>query len=50
MVEVRRLLLQTKHAVEEVGQKVSYGDPCYFVRSFGAHGATPLGWCPAGRP
>jgi AraC-like DNA-binding protein len=37
--------------VEEVGQRVGYGHPGYFVRSFKrAHGATPLGWRRAGRP
>jgi AraC family transcriptional regulator, transcriptional activator of pobA len=37
--------------VEEVGRRVGYGDPAYFVRSFrGTHGATPLGWRRAGRP
>jgi AraC family transcriptional regulator, transcriptional activator of pobA len=51
MVEARRLLLQTDLAVEEVGRRVGYGDPGYFVRSFGrAHGVTPLGWRRAGRP
>ena len=35
MVEVRRLLVQAEHSVEEVGRKVAYGDPGYFVSSFG---------------
>jgi AraC family transcriptional activator of pobA len=51
MAEARRLLVQTDLAVEEVGRKVGYGDPGYFVRSFGrAHGVTPLGWRRAGSP
>jgi AraC-like DNA-binding protein len=51
MSEARRLLLQTDLAVEEVGRRVGYGDPGYFVRSFRrAHGMTPLGWRRAGRP
>ena len=51
MAEARRLLVETDLAVEEVGRRVGYGDPVYFVRSFGrAHGATPLGWRRAGRP
>jgi AraC-like DNA-binding protein len=35
MVETPRLLVQTEHSVEEVGRKVGYGDPGYFVGSFG---------------
>jgi AraC family transcriptional regulator, transcriptional activator of pobA len=51
MAEARRLLVETDLAVEEVGRRVGYGDPGYFVRSFrGTHGATPLGWRRAGRP
>jgi AraC-like DNA-binding protein len=51
MVEARRLLVETDLAVEEVGRRVGYGDPGYFVRSFRrAHGMTPLGWRRAGRP
>ena len=51
MVEARRLLVETDLAVEEVGRRVGYGDPGYFVRSFRrAHGATPLSWRRAGRP
>ena len=51
MAEARRLLVETDLAVEEVGRRVGYGDPGYFVRSFRrAHGATPLGWRRAGRP
>ena len=51
MAEARRLLVETDLAVEDVGRRVGYGDPGYFVRSFRrAHGATPLGWRRAGRP
>jgi AraC family transcriptional activator of pobA len=51
MSEARRLLVETDLAVEEVGRRVGYGDPAYFVRSFrSTHGATPLGWRRAGRP
>ena len=51
MVEARRLLVETDLAVEEVGRRVGYNDPGYFVRTFRrAHGATPLGWRRAGRP
>ena len=38
-------------AVAEVGRRVGYSDPGYFVKSFGrAHGVTPLGWRRVGRP
>ena len=51
MAEARKLLVQTDLAAEEVGRRVGYGDPAYFVRTFRrAHGATPLGWRRAGRP
>ena len=51
MAQARRLLVQTDLAVEEVGHRVGYNDPTYFVRSFRrAHGTTPLGWRRAGRP
>jgi AraC family transcriptional regulator, transcriptional activator of pobA len=51
MAEARRLLVETNLSVEEVGHRVGYGDPGYFVRSFrSTHGATPLGWRRAGRP
>jgi AraC-like DNA-binding protein len=51
MAEARRLLVETDLAVEEVGRRVGYGDPGYFVRTFRrAHGTTPLGWRRAGRP
>jgi AraC family transcriptional activator of pobA len=51
LAEARRLLVETDLAVEEVGHRVGYNDPTYFVRSFRrAHGATPLGWRRAGRP
>ncbi len=49
MAEARRLLVETDLAVEEVGRRVGYGDPVYFVRCFRrAHGTTPLGWRRAG--
>ncbi len=51
MAQARRLLVETDLAVEEVGHRVGYNDPTYFVRSFRrAHGTTPLGWRRAGRP
>jgi len=50
MAEARKLLVQTDLTIEEVGRRVGYGDPGYFVRTFRrAHGATPLGWRRAGR-
>ncbi|MGH2583304.1 MAG: helix-turn-helix transcriptional regulator, partial [Dehalococcoidia bacterium] len=50
MAEARRLLIETDLTVEEVGRRVGYGDPGYFVRTFGrAHDVTPLGWRRAGR-
>ena len=51
LAQARRLLVETDLAVEEVGHRVGYNDPTYFVRSFRrAHGTTPLGWRRAGRP
>jgi AraC family transcriptional activator of pobA len=51
MAQARRLLVETDLAVEEVGHRVGYGNPGYFVRYFRrAHGTTPLGWRRAGRP
>jgi AraC family transcriptional activator of pobA len=51
LAQARRLLVETDLAVEEVGHRVGYNDPTYFVRSFRrAHGMTPLGWRRAGRP
>ncbi len=51
MAQARRLLVETDLSVEEVGRRVGYNDPGYFVRYFRrAHGATPLGWRRAGRP
>lgn len=50
MAQARRLLVETDLTVEEVGGRVGYADPVYFVRSFRrAHGITPLGWRRAGR-
>jgi AraC-like DNA-binding protein len=51
MAQARRLLVETDLSVEEVGRRVGYGHPGYFVRIFRrAHSATPLGWRRAGRP
>jgi AraC family transcriptional regulator, transcriptional activator of pobA len=51
LAQAWRLLVETDLAVEEVGHRVGYGDPTYFVRSFRrAHGTTPLAWRRAGRP
>jgi AraC family transcriptional activator of pobA len=50
MVQARRLLVETDLTVEEIGSKVGYADPVYFVRSFRrTHGTTPLRWRRAGR-
>jgi len=50
LAEARRLLVETDLAVEEVGRRVGYVTPGYFVRSFRrAHGVTPLSWRRAGR-
>jgi AraC family transcriptional regulator, transcriptional activator of pobA len=50
MAEARRLLAATDLTVQEIGHKVGYADPTYFVRSFRrAHGATPLRWRQVGR-
>lgn len=50
MARARRLLVETDLAVAEVGRRVGYDDPGYFVRSFRrSHGVTPLGWRRAGR-
>ena len=51
MAQSRRLLVETDLTVEEIGRKVGYADPVYFVRSFRrTHGTTPLRWRRAGRP
>lgn len=51
LAQARRLLLESDHSVEEVGHRVGYNDPTYFVRTFRrAHGTTPLGWRRASRP
>ena len=51
MAQARRLLIDTDLTVEEIGRKVGYADPVYFVRSFRqTHGTTPLRWRRAGRP
>lgn len=50
MTEARRLLVGTDLSVEEVGRRVGFRDPRYFVRSFRrAHETTPLQWRQAGR-
>jgi AraC family transcriptional activator of pobA len=51
MAQARRLLVDTDLTVEDIGRRVGYADPGYFVRSFRrAHGTTPLRWRRAGRP
>lgn len=51
MGEARRLLVETDLTVGEVGRRVGYDDPGYFVKTFRrAHGTTPRGWRRAGRP
>jgi AraC family transcriptional activator of pobA len=50
MREARRLLADTDLAVGEVGHRVGYREPGYFVRRFrAAHGVTPSAWRRAGR-
>jgi AraC-like DNA-binding protein len=50
MAQAQRLLAETDLTVTEVGRRVGYTDPVYFVRSFRrAHGTTPLQWRRAGR-
>jgi AraC-like DNA-binding protein len=50
MAEARRLLVETDLTAAEVGQRVGYDDPGYFVRFFRrTHGTTPLAWRRAGR-
>ncbi len=50
MAQARRLLAETDLTVGELGRRVGYRDPVYFVRSFRrAHGTTPLQWRRAGR-
>jgi AraC family transcriptional activator of pobA len=51
LAQARRLLVETDLSAEEVGRRIGYNDPTYFVRSFKrAHGTTPLAWRRAGRP
>jgi AraC-like DNA-binding protein len=51
MAEARRLLVATDVAVADVGQRVGYDDPGYFVKCFRrAHGLSPLAWRRASRP
>jgi AraC family transcriptional regulator, transcriptional activator of pobA len=50
MAEARRLLAETDLTITELGRRVGYTDPVYFVRSFRrAHGTTPRQWRRAGR-
>jgi AraC-like DNA-binding protein len=45
MAEARVLLVQTDLSVAQVGTRVGYRDPAWFVRSFRrVHGTTPLRW------
>jgi AraC family transcriptional activator of pobA len=45
MTEARTLLVQTDLSVAQVGTRVGYRDPAWFVRRFRqAHGTTPLRW------
>jgi len=45
-----RLLIETDLTAAEVGQRVGYDDPGYFVRFFRrTHSTTPLAWRRAGR-
>ena len=49
MAEARRLLVESSLSIEEVGRRVGFNDPGYFVRSSKrAHGATPRDWRRAG--
>jgi AraC family transcriptional activator of pobA len=51
MAQARRLLVETNLTVEEIGRRVGYVDPAYFVRTFRRiQGTTPLRWRRAGRP
>jgi AraC family transcriptional regulator, transcriptional activator of pobA len=50
MAEARRLLVETELEVGEIGQRVSYFDPGYFIRQFRkVNGATPAQWRKARR-
>jgi AraC family transcriptional activator of pobA len=50
MAQARRLLAETDLTITEIGRRVGYTDPVYFVRTFRrAHNATPLQWRRAGR-
>lgn len=45
MAEARRLLLETELEVGEIGERVGFPEPSYFVRRFRAtHRVTPLGF------
>ena len=50
MAQARRLLAGTDLTIADIGRRVGYTDPVYFVRTFRrAHNATPLQWRRAGR-
>ena len=50
MAEARRLLVETDESVEEIGTRVGYDDPTYFIRSFRrTHKVTPAAWRHANR-
>jgi AraC family transcriptional activator of pobA len=50
MAQARRLLAETDLSITELGRRVGYTDPVYFVKSYRrAHGTTPLRWRRAGR-
>ncbi len=45
MAEVRSLLLQTNHSLEEIAAAVGYQNQCHFFRQFRQHhGKTPHAW------
>lgn len=45
LAEARRLLVDTRLTVHQVGRLAGYRDPSYFARLFRKHhGTTPLGW------
>lgn len=45
MAEVRSLLLQTNHSLEEIAAAVGYQNQCHFFRQFRQyHGLTPQAW------
>jgi AraC-like DNA-binding protein len=51
MAEARRRLLHSDEHVEIIAERVGYGDPTSFIRTFRReHGATPAAWRAANRP